>query len=106
MEECLEWKVWEVWELTEGLAALVSIRVSHYGKASLTHALDFSKLGGGAGGDMPDLGDMGGDEDDDDDDMPALEGDDEAATTGDAKGKGPEKTEGVPATSSKIEEVS
>lgn len=68
--------------------------------------LDFSKLGGGAGGGMPDLGDMGGDEDDEDEDMPALEGDDEEDTTGDAKGKGTEKTEDAPAASSKIEEVS
>ncbi|KAL8936536.1 MAG: hypothetical protein Q9216_004879 [Gyalolechia sp. 2 TL-2023] len=68
--------------------------------------LDFSKLGGGAGGEMPDLGDMGGEDDDDDDDMPALEGDDEADKTGDSKGKGPAKTEGAPAASSKIEEVS
>ena len=65
--------------------------------------IDFSKLGGGAGG-MPDMGDMADMEDDADDDeeagedeeMPGLE-DDEAA----GKGKGKEKEGGA-----KIEEVS
>ncbi|KAL1629853.1 p23 chaperone protein wos2 [Neofusicoccum ribis] len=48
--------------------------------------IDFSKLGGGAGG-MPDLGDLSAaagehadDGSDDDDDMPELEGDDKAAS--------------------------
>ncbi|KAI4286796.1 MAG: hypothetical protein L6R35_003950 [Caloplaca aegaea] len=71
--------------------------------------IDFSKLGGGAGGDMPNLGDMGGgDEDDDDDDeeMPALEEDDDADKTGESKGKAPEKANDAPAAKSKIEEVS
>ncbi|KAL9602481.1 MAG: hypothetical protein Q9219_001773 [cf. Caloplaca sp. 3 TL-2023] len=71
--------------------------------------IDFSKIGAGAGGDMADLGGEDAeelDEDEDDEDMPALEGGEESDPTGDAKGKGPEKTADAPTTSSKIEEVS
>jgi len=58
--------------------------------------IDFSKLGGGGGGDMPGMEGLGagdgeageddGDDDDEDDEMPDLEEDD--AAEGDAKGKG------------------
>ena len=69
---------------------------------------DFSKLGGGAGGGMPDLGDDADEDDDaedgDDAEMPGLEGDDEAEDEGKGKGKADapaeEKTGGA-----KIQEV-
>ena len=74
--------------------------------------IDFSKLGAGAGGAMPEMGDMPGDSDDDmgegEDDMPGLEGEEEEVE-GKGKGKAGEavdETEAPSATGgAKIEEV-
>ena len=68
--------------------------------------IDFSKLGGGAGGgDMPGMEGLGGDEgadddeedeEDDDDEMPELEGEDAETSGKEAiKGKGKAKIEEV-----------
>lgn len=70
-------------------------------------APDFSKLGGGAGGGMPDLGDLGGDEGDDEDDddaeMPGLENEE---VEGKGKGKVDASAEDAPKTGgAKIEEI-
>lgn len=63
--------------------------------------IDFSKLGGGAGSDMPGMEGLGGDEgdenDDEDDEMPDLEDEDEGAEkeSEPSKGKGARKIEEV-----------
>lgn len=69
--------------------------------------IDFSKLGGGAAGGMPDISGMGdlgadGDDVDDDEEMPGLE---DEAEGEEAKGKGKEEATEPAATKSKIEEV-
>ena len=68
--------------------------------------IDFSKLGGGAGG-MPDMGgdDEDGLDEEGDDEMPGLEEEGEEGAEAEGKGKGKE-VEAEAKTSSKIEELS
>ena len=99
-------QVWKAWAVTGDLVASVSLHILFENAHCVLIKLDFSKLGGGAGG-MPDMGDLGADaeggaDEDEDDEMPGLE--DEEAEGEEGKGKGKETKE--PATSSKIEEVS
>ena len=113
---CPAWKVWVAWEAwVETEASAVSVCKTLFPQsniprqsANLKPPIDFSKLGGGAGG-MPDMGDddlgkgLEEGDGDDDEEMPELEDDEAEGDEGKGKGKAKEAEE--PASSAKIEEV-